>query len=75
MRYLAININYSLNQKWYYKCNSVADCIQYFNRLGPGHGPKTAIYDLQTHLCIWTDETNHISETQIKEIVANVLKG
>lgn len=75
MRYLAININYNLDQQWYCKCASVADCIKYFDRLGPGHGPKTAIYDIQTHLYVWIDEINQVNEKQINKIVADALKG
>lgn len=55
MRYLAININYKLDQDWYYKCDSVMECYDYFDRLGPGHGPRVAIYDMEKKDYLWID--------------------
>lgn len=74
MRYLAININYQLDQQWYYKCASVADCINYFNSLGSGHGPKTAIYDIHNNQYIWIDDRHLEKQEQLNKIVADALK-
>lgn len=56
MRYIAININYNLDQDWYYRCNSVLECYNYFDGLGSGHGPRVAIYDLEKKDYLWIEE-------------------
>jgi len=63
MRYLAININYELDQDWYCKCATIFDCYNYFDSLGPGDGPRTAIYDIETNTYLWVDE-NHLGRNE-----------
>ncbi|KIO76849.1 hypothetical protein TH53_12665 [Pedobacter lusitanus] len=75
MRYLAININYKLDQDWYCRLGSVVDCHEYFNSLGPGHGPGIAIYDTEIGQYMWLEETYTDDNPRLSEIIANALKS
>lgn len=57
MRYLAIHINYDLDQNWYARFDSVLDCYKYFDSLGKGDGPRVAVYDVETQKYLWLSET------------------
>lgn len=74
MKYLAININYKLDQDWYYRCNSVLECYDYFDRLGPGHGPRTAIYDTERNEFLWVDEAQRENMERIHGIVFDAVQ-
>jgi hypothetical protein len=69
MRYLAININPQLHQNWYFRCTSVLDCYNYFDKLGSGHGPRTAIFDTELNSYLWVDEKQVDCIEQINDIV------
>lgn len=75
MRYLAININQDLDQDWYYRCASVLECYKYFESLGPGHGPRVAIYDSEQYKYIWIDEKYLGKEAQLNAIVSKSRKN
>jgi len=74
MRYLAININYKLDQDWYHRCASVSDCHTYFDNLGPGDGPKAAIYDTEINKYLWIDEHQIDNDDRLNSIVYDALK-
>ncbi|HEY0177502.1 MAG TPA: hypothetical protein VGC08_14060 [Pedobacter sp.] len=74
MRYLAININYKLDQDWYCRCASVPDCYKYFDSLGPGHGPRVAIYDIEEYKYLWIDENHLENDKRLNGIVFGAMK-
>ena len=74
MRYLAININYELDQDWYFKCASVLDCYSYFDRLGPGDGSRTAIYDMELNTYLWINESHERTDERLNRIVNGAMK-
>jgi len=74
MRYLAININYELDQDWYCKCASVIDCFSYFDRLGTGHGPMVAIYDIEQEKYLWIAADHQQSDGRLNKIVTGAVK-
>jgi len=74
MRYLAININDTLDQEWYYKCDSLIDCYKYFESLGEGHGPKAAIYDMELNKYLWIEETRLSDDERLNNIVFEAIK-
>ncbi len=74
MRYLAININYKLNQDWYCRLGSILECHKYFNSLGAGHGPGVAIYDTEMEQYLWLQETYCEDNPRLNEIVLNATK-
>lgn len=75
MRFLAININYNLDQNWYHRCNSILECYQYFDRLGPGDGPRIAIYDTYSNQYLWIDEEHLNDEKRLNNIVFEAMKN
>ncbi|MBB5637848.1 hypothetical protein HDE68_003773 [Pedobacter cryoconitis] len=75
MRYLAININYKLDQDWYCKLGSIKDCYQYFNSLGPQHGPGVAIYDTEMKKYMWLDETYREDNARLNQIILDATKS
>ena len=74
MRYLAININYKLDQNWYYRCNTVLECYNYFDRIGPGRGPRTAIYDTELNKYLWIDEEQSKNMIRINAVVYSAVR-
>ena len=74
MRYLAININYKLDQDWYYRCDSVLECYDYFDRLGSGHGPRVAIFDLEQNNFLWVDAGHLDKMDRINAIVFGAIQ-
>lgn len=74
MKYLAININYELDQDWYCKCATVLDCYSYFDSLGPGHGPRTAIYDIENNTYLWIDDSHMRTNQRLNGIVYDAMK-
>lgn len=74
MRYLAININYKLDQNWYHKCGSVVECHQYFEKLGPGDGARAAIYDTAINKYMWIDEKQIENDERLNSIVFEAVK-
>ena len=74
MRYLAININDKLDQNWYYRCNTVLECYNYFDRIGPGHGPRTAIYDTELNKYLWVDEEQSKNMIRINAVVYSAVR-
>jgi hypothetical protein len=75
MRYLAININYQLDQDWYCKCATVIDCYSYFDSLGSGHGPRTAIYDIETNKYLWVADDHMGYNERLNGIVQDAMKS
>ena len=75
MRYLAININYDLDQDWYYRCASVLECYQYFESLGPGHGPRVAVYDTEQYKFLWIDQNFLNKKEYLNSIVSKAMKN
>jgi hypothetical protein len=75
MRYLAININYQLDQDWYCKLGSIMDCHKYFNSLGPQHGPGVAIYDTEMKQYMWLSETYREDNARLIEIILDATKS
>ncbi|WP_158797443.1 hypothetical protein [Pedobacter sp. L105] len=73
MRYLAININYKLDQDWYHRCGSVLECYKYFERLGPGDGGKAAIYDTEINKYLWIDEKQFDNDDRLNKIVVEAV--
>jgi len=71
MRYLAININYRLDQDWYCRLNTIMDCHQYFNSLGPEHGPSIAIYDTEIDQYLWLQDSYQEDDPRLKGIITN----
>lgn len=55
-RYLAINVNYKMDMDWYHRCETMVDCLQYFENLEIGDGKKTAIYDTVTKEFVWIND-------------------
>lgn len=74
MRYLAININYVLDQDWYCRFASVLDCYKYFDSLGSGHGPAVAVYDMETESYLWIDESHSANDERLNGIVVNAMQ-
>jgi len=74
MRYLAININSKLDQEWFYRCHSVLECYNYFDRLGPGHGPRAAIFDVVMNNFLWVAEAQLDNMVQLNAIVFGAIK-
>lgn len=74
MRYLAININYKLDQDWYCRCASVLGCNEYFDSLGPGHGPRVAIYDTEENKYLWIGESHDTNSVRLNEIVSKAIQ-
>ncbi|MBB5620624.1 hypothetical protein HDE69_001673 [Pedobacter cryoconitis] len=74
MRYLAININYKLDQDWYCRLGSIVACHKYFSELGPEHGPGVAIYDTEMRKYMWLSETYRDDNPRLIEIIQDATK-
>lgn len=74
MRYLAININYKLDQNWYCRLGSIIDCHKYFSSLGPQHGPGVAIYDTEIEKYMWINEAYKEDNARLTEIILDAAK-
>ena len=74
MGYLAINVNYKMDMNWYYRCESVLACYQYFSRLEPGDGRRTAIYDIKVKKFLWIAEDSANQLERLDGIVAGALQ-
>lgn len=74
MGYLAININYKMDMDWYYRCESVVDCFEYFDRLEVGDGKRTAIYDVDAKEFLWIDDDSLGNEDRLERIVFEALQ-
>jgi len=73
MRYIAINVNYKMDMDWYFRCSSVLECYQYFDRLEPGDGKRTAIYDTEQHEYLWIDEESIDNEKRLNAIIRDAM--
>lgn len=74
MRYLAININSRLDQEWFHRCPTVLECYNYFDRLGPGHGPRAAIFDTVVNSFLWVAEEQLDNMVQLTGIVFTAIR-
>lgn len=74
MEYLAINVNYRMDMDWYYKCESILECYQYFDRLEPGDGRRTAIYDINAQTYLWIAEESENQMERLDRIVADAIR-
>jgi len=70
MNYIAINVNYKMDMDWYHRCNSVVECLQYFDRLEVGDGNRSAIYDNKKKHFIWIDDDSADQIDRLQRIVA-----
>jgi len=63
-----------MDMDWYFRCESVLACYQYFSRLEPGDGRRTAIYDIINKKYLWIadDSKEHID--RLDRIVAGAIK-
>ena len=75
MRYLAININYKLDQDWYCRLGSIMECHKYFSSLGPQHGPGVAIYDTEMEQYMWLEEAYREDNARLIEIILSATKS
>jgi len=75
MRYLAININYQLDQDWYCKLGSIMDCHKYFSSLGSQHGLSIAIYDTKMRQYIWLNEAYREDNARLIKIIQDATKS
>ena len=75
MRYLAININYKLDQDWYCRLGSIMECHKYFSSLGPQHGPGVAIYDTEMGQYMWLEEAYREDNARLIEIILSATKS
>lgn len=64
-----------MDMDWYYKCNSILECYQYFDRLEPGDGRRTAIYDVDEQDFLWIDEDSLGNEDRLNGIVYEAMQG
>ncbi|MGY0036960.1 hypothetical protein [Pedobacter sp. NJ-S-72] len=75
MRYLAININYKLDQDWYCRLGSIMECHKYFGSLGPQHGPGVAIYDTEMGQYMWLEDAYREDNARLIEIILSATKS
>jgi hypothetical protein len=74
MGYLAINVNYKMDMDWYCRCQSVLECYQYFSRLEPGDGRRTAIYDIKARKYLWISEESVDQVERLDRIVDSAIE-
>lgn len=74
MRYLAININYKLDQDWYCRLGSIVACHKYFSDLGAEHGPGIAIYDTEMGKYMWLNKAYKDDNVRLNEIIQDATR-
>jgi len=74
MEYLAINVNYKMDMDWWCRCRSILECYQYFDRLEPGDGRRTAIYDTKAKKFLWIAEESVNQIERLDRIVDDAIR-
>lgn len=59
-----------MDMEWYCRCETILACYQYFDRLEPGDGKRTAIYDMKSNEYLWIADDSKDQLDRLDGIVA-----